>query len=112
MSTLNQIDIYDWSAWINLSPDYDWDALIPPPPLVEVTATAPTFDDTADTYKIPQKAGVQYLVDGSPATSGTKSVGDVDATVVVTAEAKDGYVLTGTASWTGTFTAAPVDPEA
>ena len=105
---------YDPDSWIDLAPEYDWGNLVPPPAPTPVTATAPTFDDAADTYRIPQKAGVQYLVDGAPVTSGVKTVGDVDATVVVTAEAKEGYVLEGTASWTGTFTKAPApepDPE-
>jgi len=101
---------YDPQSWIDLAPDYDWDGLVPPPEPTAVTATAPTFDDDADTYRIPQKAGVQYLVDGSPATAGTVSVGDVDATVSVTAQAKEGYVLEGTTSWTGTFTKTP-EPE-
>ena len=103
---------YDPDSWIDLAPETDWDDLVPPPAPTPVTATAPTFDDEADTYRIPQKAGVQYLVDGEPVTSGVKTVGDVDATVVVTAEAKEGYVLEGTASWTLTFTKAPEpDPE-
>lgn len=116
MSTINQIPdevFYDPDSWIDLAPDFEWDKLVPPPAPTPVTATAPTFDDVADTYRIPQKAGVQYLVDGEPATSGVKTVGDVDATVVVTAEAKEGYVLEGTTSWTGTFTkAAEPEPEA
>lgn len=110
MSTINQIPdaiFYDPNSWIDLAPDIDWGTLVPPPPLTPVTATAPTFDDVADTYKIPTKAGVQYLVDGVATAAKTVTVGDVDATVVVTAEAKEGYVLSGTASWTGTFTKAP-----
>lgn len=103
--SINTAPIYDYEAWILQCPDFDWNNLTPEPE--EVTATAPTFDDEADTYRIPQKAGVQYLVGGEPATSGVKSVGDVDTTIVVTAEAKEGYVLAGTASWTGTFTKAP-----
>lgn len=96
---------YDPQSWIDLSPDFDWSKLVPKP-LVSVTATAPTFDDVADTYRIPTKAGVQYLVDGVPTAAKTVTVGDVAATVVVTAEAKEGYELSGPASWTGTFTAA------
>ncbi len=109
MSTLNRIPedvFYDPDTWINLAPEIDWDDVIPPPAPTPVTATAPTFDDTADTYTIPAVEGVQYLVDGVAATAGTVSVGDVDATITVTAEAMEGYVLEGTASWTLTFTAA------
>ena len=103
---------YDPDSWIDLAPDFDWAELVPEPEPTAVTATAPTFDDEADTYKIPQKAGVQYLVDGVPTAAKTVTVGDVDATVVVTAEAKEGYVLTGTTSWTGTFTKVPApEPE-
>lgn len=112
--TINAIPdeiFYDPQAWIDLAPEFDWSDLVPEPEPEEVTATAPTFDDVADTYKIPQKAGVQYLVDGVPTAAKTVTVGDVDATVVVTAEAKEGYVLEGTTSWTGTFTKAPVEPE-
>ena len=117
MSTINQIPdaiFYAPQSWIDLAPDYDWRELVPPPAPTPVTATAPTFDDAADTYRIPQKAGVQYLVDGVPTAAKTVTVGDVDATIVVTAEAKEGYVLEGTTSWTGTFTKAPApepDPE-
>lgn len=115
MSTINQIPdaiFYDPDSWIGLAPDIDWDTLVPAPPPTPVTATAPTFDDVADTYRIPTKAGVQYLVDGTPTAAKTVTVGDMDATVNVTAEAKEGYVLEGTASWTGTFTVAPADPPA
>lgn len=105
MSTLNQVDIYDWSAWINLSPDYDWDELLPD---VEITAPAPTFDDDANTYAVPAKTGVRYLVGGSVVT-GTNPVGDVSTTVTIDAEALEGYSLVGTTTWTGTFTKAPVE---
>lgn len=113
MSTLNRIpeDIfYNPDTWINLAPEIDWDDVIPAPepeePVdIEVTATAPTFDDEADTYTIPEVEGVQYLVDGEPAEAGTVSVGDVAVTVTVTAEAEEGYVLEGTTSWEGVFTA-------
>lgn len=103
--SINAIDIYDFKAWIDLAPNHDWDDLRPEPEPTAVTATAPTFDDVADTYKIPQKAGVQYLVDGVATAAKTVTVGDVDATIVVTAEAKEGYSLEGTASWDFVFTA-------
>ena len=98
---------YAPQPWIDLAPDYDWAKLVPPPAPTPVTATAPTADDTADTYTIPTTEGVQYLVDGAVVAAGTVSVGDVDATVAVTAEALEGYVLEGTASWTLTFTKVP-----
>lgn len=70
---------------------------------VAVTPTAPTASDTADTYTIPSMTGVEYLVGGVVQSAGTKTVGDVDATVTVTARALPGYTLTGTATWTFTF---------
>lgn len=110
--SLNSIDIYDFGAWIDLAPEFDWDdlhpAAEPEPEPTAVTAAAPTSDDTADTYTIPAVEGVQYLVDGSPATAGTVTVGDVDATIVITAEALEGYILEGTASWDLVFTASAV----
>lgn len=70
---------------------------------VTVTPTAPTASDTADTYTIPSMTGVEYLVGGVVQSAGTKTVGDVDATVTITARAQAGYTLTGTTSWTFTF---------
>lgn len=77
---------------------------------VPVTPTAPTASDSADTYTIPSTTGVEYLVGGVVQSAGTKSVGDVDTTVTVTARALAGYVLNGTTSWTLTFTQKPVTP--
>lgn len=70
---------------------------------VTVTPTAPTASDSADTYTIPSMTGVEYLVGGVVQSAGTKTVGDVDATVTVAARALPGYTLTGTATWTFTF---------
>ena len=81
----------------------------PAAPDVEVSAPAPVFNDDADTYTIPTATGVRYLVDGSVVV-GTVEVGDVDVSVTVTAEALDGYVLTGTSEWTHEFTATPASP--
>ncbi|GAB4065877.1 hypothetical protein GCM10028777_16820 [Angustibacter speluncae] len=72
-----------------------------------VTATAPTATDdygtAQDTYTIPAGQGVDYQVGGvtvpagtHPHTSGTD--------VVVTAVPQAGYALTGTTSWTLSFT--------
>ena len=77
---------------------------------VAVTPTAPTASDTADTYTIPSMTGVEYLVGGVVKAAGTYSVGDVDATVTVTARAQAGYTLTGQSSWTLTFTKTPPAP--
>lgn len=77
---------------------------------VSVTATAPTADDAANTYTIPAKTGVEYLVGGTVQSAGVKSVGDVDTTVTVTARATGGYVLSGPASWSFTFTKTPPAP--
>ena len=77
---------------------------------VAVTPTAPTASDTTDTYTIPSVTGVEYLVGGAVKAAGTYSVGDVDATVTVTARATSGYVLSGQSSWTFTFTKKPVAP--
>lgn len=102
---------YDPDLWIDLAPEFDWNDLAPAPvepEPVTVTAPAPTSDDTADTYTIPAVEGVQYLVDGVAAEAGMVEVGDVDATISVTDEALEGYVLEGTASWALTFTAAAV----
>lgn len=74
----------------------------------QVTATAPTSDDSTNTYTIPSKAGVDYYVGGSLKAAGTYSVGDVATTVSVSAQAQSGYSLTGTSSWTLTFTKTPV----
>lgn len=81
-----------------------WQHTFPAAAATPVTATAPTADDAADTYTIPSKTGVEYLVGGSVKPAGTYSVGDVDATVTVTARATTGYNLTGASSWTLTFT--------
>lgn len=79
----------------------------PVEPDVPVTATAPTADDTANTITIPTVTGVVYQVDGSTVT-GTLDIGDVATTITVNAVASAGYVLTGTTSWTFTFTGAAV----
>ena len=81
----------------------------PATPDIEVSAPAPVFNDDANTYTIPTATGVRYLVDGAVVV-GTVEVGDVDVSVTVTAEALDGYVLTGASEWTHEFTATPASP--
>lgn len=102
--SINTAPLFDYEAWILQVPDYDWNTLhAETDDLIEVTADAPTFDDEADTYTIPEAEGVLYLVDGEAAVAGVVSVGDVAVSITVTAEADEGYKLTGTASWVGVF---------
>lgn len=74
---------------------------------VEVTPTAPTFTDVAgtagDVYTIPSQVGVRYVVDGD-----VVAPGDHPATGTVTIDAVPtaGYTLSGTTTWTRTFSAA------
>jgi hypothetical protein len=93
-----------------LSGTSTWTHTFPVAAATAVTATAPTRDDTANTYTIPTSTGVEYLVDGAVKAAGTYPVGDVDQTVSVTARALSGYALTGTSSWSLTFTKTPVVP--
>lgn len=73
--------------------------------LIEATAAAPSFDDTADTYTIPTTTGVQYKVGGVTTSAGVYSVGDVNVTITITAEALTGYTLIGTSEWVYSFNA-------
>jgi hypothetical protein len=66
------------------------------PPLVKVTASAPTFNRTTGKYTIPARTGVTYLVNGAVKVAGTYAS---RAKITVTAKSAAGYVLTGTASW-------------
>ncbi|MFC7375398.1 S-layer homology domain-containing protein [Brachybacterium sp. GCM10030268] len=70
-----------------------------------VTPEAVTFSDQSgtarDTYTVPSTEYVEYLVDGEVVEAGTYSAfGDVS----VTARAVDGYELTGTSTWSNSFT--------
>jgi len=74
----------------------------------EVTPTAPTIKTdlcgTAnDMYTIPSKTGVVYKVGGVEETAGDYPTNGA-LSVNITAVAANGYVLTGTTSWTLTFT--------
>lgn len=71
-------------------------------------AAAPTFQDTVGTYTIPQDEGALYLVDGSVKAAGTYSV-TPPVSVTVTAQARAGYTLAGTTSWTHAFEPKPLD---
>ena len=79
-----------------------------------VVATAPTFtertcDKPAASYTIPDVSGVAYRVDGLPAAAGTHAA--VVNSVAITAVAKQGFELTGTAKWTHEFAAPPTHAE-
>lgn len=83
--------------------------------LVSATPGTPTADDAANTYTIPSTTGVVYQVAGATKAAGAHPVGNINATVVVTAIAAPGYVLTDPAlagksdwSWTFIFTLTPV----
>ena len=73
-----------------------------------VTATAPTFTDpdghTSDSYTIPSKTGVAYVIDGEVASAGTHPATDL-GDLRVDAVANVGYRLTGTTTWSHTFAA-------
>lgn len=79
-----------------------------------VTATVPTSLDlcakTNDTYTIPTTAHVIYKVGGVTKAAGTYSTGGASS-VTVTAQATDGYALSGTSSWTLSFTNVPCTQE-
>jgi hypothetical protein len=69
------------------------------------TPSAVTFNDVCatvnDTYTIPSTTGVVYKVNGQVVAAGSHTA---TGTVTVTAEALMGYTLTGTTTWTHTFT--------
>lgn len=71
-------------------------------------AAAPTFQDTVGTYTIPQDEGALYLVGGAVKAAGTYSV-TPPVSVTVTAQARAGYTLAGTTSWTYAFEPQPLD---
>jgi LPXTG-motif cell wall-anchored protein len=81
--------------------------LAPAAPETEVTTDEVTFDDaygTADdTYTVPDVEGVEYLVDGEAIAAGTYPG---SGTIVVTARALEGYVLSegSVTEWTIVFT--------
>lgn len=68
---------------------------------VEVTADPPIFDTDAGTIVIPDLEGVAYRIDGTTVAPGT--IDAAPGTVTVTAEALEGYALTGPAEWSEEF---------
>ncbi|MCW1805172.1 S-layer homology domain-containing protein [Brachybacterium squillarum] len=75
-----------------------------------VTPDDPIFDDAEGTYSIPSIDGIDYLVDGVGAPTGTH---EGSGEVTITAVAQEGFAIDGTSAWSHTFasrtvTAAPV----
>jgi hypothetical protein len=79
---------------------------------VPATPAAATFYEACgtknDTYTIPLTTGVDYQVGGATKANGSYAG---SGTVTVTAIAQTGYVLTGTTTWTHTFTNIPCTTE-
>lgn len=71
----------------------------------DVTPVAPTWNTT--TFDIPAVTGIQYRVNGIIKPAGSYPG---MATTTVTAEALDGYAITGTASWTKNYEIVVIDP--
>jgi hypothetical protein len=75
-------------------------------PSTEVAPTAPSmYDLTCEkdgSYTIPEKTGITYKVDSIVTAAGTYNVPSAK-TIVITAEANQGYILDGQATWTFTF---------
>jgi hypothetical protein len=82
--------------------------------LTSVTPTPPVFADdvcsgsapAGATYLVPVTTGVDYLVSGIKTAAGSYPATD-GSTVTVSTQAQAGFALTGTASFTHTFSAAP-----
>ncbi|OIH85360.1 hypothetical protein BLJ79_09335 [Arthrobacter sp. UCD-GKA] len=67
-------------------------------PAIKVVPSAPTSVAATGSYTIPSKAGVRYMVNGTAKAPGTYMSGY--ANIKITAVAQQGYILSGTASWT------------
>jgi hypothetical protein len=74
-----------------------------------VAPAAPIFSNSAASYTIPSEWGVIYYVDGVSKPAGTYPGA---GTVKVTAKARPGFTLTGTTSWTKTYTTTAVSTSA
>ncbi len=68
----------------------------------KVTAAAPTFTKSTGKYTIPNRAGVQYLVNNKAVRAGTYSGGKTTVTVTAKA-ASSAYLFSGTSSWKYSF---------
>lgn len=78
-----------------------WEARMRVPSTISVSPAAPTFDAASSTYTIPFSGpGVSYLVNGELKGPG-EHLGT--GTVVVLAQAAQGYTFTGVTSWTFAF---------
>ena len=89
-------------------------------PLCAIAAIAVSPAFTADVCQggvpagasltVPETTGVDYFLDGTATAAGTHPATD-GSTVIVTARAKEGFTLTGTTSWSHTFSATPTCAE-
>lgn len=77
----------------------------PAPALVKVTPAGPSSNIMMKTYTIPAKTGVSYAVNGAAKAAGTYPG---TGTVSIKATASQGYVLSGTSSWTYAFQSTPL----
>ncbi len=80
-----------YTSWFNVYPNN----------IQTVTPVAPKFDASAGTYVIPEKAGVQYLVNGEVLNAGTYNSDWKKIDVI--AQAFSGYQVSGTSQWSHTF---------
>lgn len=71
-------------------------------PAQTVRPTAPTFKDADTKYIIPSIAGVTYKANGVTKSAGTHAA-NAGSKVTITAHANQGYNLSGTSSWSHTF---------
>lgn len=74
------------------------------PALVEVTPSAPSWDDSVATVTLAAQDGITWQIDGETRAPGTYQV-TAPATVKVTASALAGYTIVGVASWSHEFPA-------
>jgi hypothetical protein len=85
-----------------------WSRTFAVPPRTAVTPTAITFTDPAgmdlDSYTVPTQLGVRYVLGGDLVLAGTYPADLANPKVTITALATAGFTLSGTSSWSHTFT--------
>lgn len=80
-------------------------------PDVEVTPTAPVWDDVTGSFALANQAGVRWLRGSTVLAPGTYSA-DAPSSVTITAAARPGFVLVGAASFSHTFPTPTAVPKA